>query len=194
MRIARFATVAAPLCVVAYGLIRLVGRLDGQYGPGLDWQASHVANLIGLLLLVFVILSMRRLLSPGWGREAAVAVTLVGLVAAVVQFTADIVQGLLAADRPEMREMSREFRAIPGADLAFYQVGPQLLYVGLLVLFAMLAYAREVPWWSVGVIVASSLLPVVSLDLLPVSGIGYLVAFVQLRPLLEERQALSPVA
>jgi hypothetical protein len=148
MRIARLAAVAAPLFMLAYGVIRLIGRLDGVYGPGVDWQAAHLANLAGLVLFAFVVFGIRRLLTPGWGRDAVVIATLVGAAASIVQFVADIVEGLLAADKAEMRELSREFHALPGVDLAFYQVGPQLLYVGMIVLTAMLARERKLPWWS----------------------------------------------
>ncbi|MEO3873194.1 hypothetical protein ABGB18_30635 [Nonomuraea sp. B12E4] len=181
MKIARFAAVAAPLLMLAYGVIRLAGRMDGVYGPGLDWQAAHLANLAGLVLLVFLVLGIRRLLAPGVGRTAVVAVTLVGAATSIVQFVADIAWGLLAADKAGMSEFSRHFRALPGVDLAFYQVGPQLLYVGVIALTGMLAYRRLLPWWCVGVVVVSSLLPVVTLDLLPVAGAGYLVALLPLR-------------
>ncbi|WP_433367863.1 hypothetical protein [Streptosporangium sp. CA-115845] len=181
MKIAKFAAVAAPLLMLAYGLIRIVGRMDGVYGPGLDWQAAHVVNLAALVLFVFLVLGIRRLLAPGLHREAVVVFTLVGAGASIVQFVADIVEGLLAADKAGMRELSRQFRALPGVDLAFYQVGPQFLYVGMVVLTGMLAYRRLLPWWSVGVVLASSLVPVVTLDLIPVGAAGYLVAFLPLR-------------
>ncbi|WP_219469649.1 hypothetical protein [Nonomuraea rhizosphaerae] len=181
MQIARFAAVAAPLLMLAYGVIRLVGRMDGVYGPGLDWQAAHWANLAGLVLFVFLVMGIRRLLAPGVGREAVVAVTLIGAATSIVQFVADIVWGLLAADKAGMRELSGQFHDLPGVDLAFYQVGPQLLYVGVVVLTGMLAYRGLLPWWSVGLVLVSSLLPVVTLDLLPVAAAGYLVALLPLR-------------
>ncbi len=170
--------------MLAYGVIRLVGRMDGVYGPGLDWQAAHVANLAGLVLFVFLVLGIRRLLTRSVGREAVVAITLVGAGTSIVQFVADIAWGLLAADKAGMRELSGQFRALPGVDLAFYQVGPQLLYVGVVVLTGMLAYRGLLPWWSVGLVLVSSLLPVVTLDLLPLAAAGYLVALLPLRRLL----------
>lgn len=191
MGIARFAAVAAPLFMFAYGVIRLIGRMDGVYGPGVDWQAAHLANLAGLVLLLFLVLGIRRLLTRGKGRDAVVIVTLVGAAASIAQFVADIVEGLLAADKAEMRELSRQFHALPGVDLAFYQVGPQLLYVGLILLTAMLARERKLPWWSVAVVLVSSLLPpLVTLDLIPLSALGYLVALIPLWGRLE-RQALG---
>jgi hypothetical protein len=180
MGIARLAVVAGPLCMLAYGIIRLIGRMDGTYGPGVDWQAAHLANLAGLFFFVFLVFGIRRLLTPGPGRGAVTIVSLVGAAASIVQFVADIVEGLLAADKAEMRELSRQFHALPGVDLAFYQAGPQLLYVGMIALTAMLARERELPWWSVAVVLVSSLLPLVTLDLIPVSAAGYLVALIPL--------------
>ncbi|MFC4530956.1 hypothetical protein [Sphaerisporangium dianthi] len=188
MNIARFAVVAAPLFMMAYGVIRLIGRMDGVYGPGLDWQAAHLANLAGLVLFVFLVPALRRLLSPGWVRDAVVAVTLIGAATSIVQFVADIVQGLLAADKAEMRALGREFHSLPGVDLAFYLVGPQLLYVGMIALTALLARARVLPWWSTALVLVSSLLPVVTLDLIPLSAAGYLMALLPLRRPLERRR------
>lgn len=194
MGIARLAVVAAPLCMLAYGIIRMVGRMDGAYGPGVDWQAAHLANLAGLILFVFLVLGIRRLLAPGPGRDVVTVVSLAGAAASIVQFVADIVVGLLAADKAEMRELSGRFHALPGVDVAFYQVGPQLLYVGMIALTAMLARERKLPWWSVAVVLVSSLLPLVTLDLIPVSAVGYLVALVPMRCLLDRTRgrALSP--
>lgn len=193
MKIAKLAAVAAPLLMLAYGIIRLVGRMDGVYGPGLDWQAAHLANLAGLILFVPLVLAIRRLLAPGWVREAVVVVSLVGAATSIVQFVADIVEGLLAADKAGMRELSAQFHSVPGVDLAFYQVGPQLLYIGMIALTAMLARERTLPWWSVAVVLVSSLLPLATLNLIPVSAAGYLVALVPLwRPL--ERQDTARLA
>ncbi|KAB8196322.1 hypothetical protein FH608_006050 [Nonomuraea phyllanthi] len=193
MKIAKLAAVAAPLLMLAYGIIRLVGRMDGVYGPGLDWQAAHLANLAGLILFVPLVLAIRRLLAPGWVREAVVVVSLVGAATSIVQFVADIVEGLLAADKAGMRELSAQFHSVPGVDLAFYQVGPQLLYIGMIALTAMLARERTLPWWSVAVVLVSSLLPLATLNLIPVSAAGYLVALVPLwRP--QERQDTARLA
>ncbi len=76
--------------------------MDGQYGPGLDWQAAHVVNLVGLALFVPAALALRRLLPGGWFRELAVLTTLVGVAASMVQFVVDIVVGQLADDKAGM--------------------------------------------------------------------------------------------
>jgi hypothetical protein len=181
MKIARSAAVTAPLFMLAYGVIRLIGRSDGVYGPGLDWQAAHLAMLAGLVLFVFLILAMRRLLAPGPLRETVIAITLVGAATSIVQFVADIVNGLLATDHADMSRFSESFGSVPGVEIAFYQVGPPLLYIGMIALAVLLARAGELPWWTAAVILVSSLLPVVTLNLLPLAAAGYLVALYPLR-------------
>ncbi len=91
MKFAGAGLLALPLCFTAYGVIRLVGRMDGRYGPGLDWQAGHPVNLVGLLLFVPALLGLRRAV-PGTRarlRDAAIVVTLLGVATTTVQFVVD---------------------------------------------------------------------------------------------------------
>ena len=39
----RIAFIAAPLLVLAYGVIRILDGLDGSRGPGLAWTSGHIA-------------------------------------------------------------------------------------------------------------------------------------------------------
>ncbi|MCP2169739.1 hypothetical protein [Goodfellowiella coeruleoviolacea] len=180
MKLTGVCLITAPLFFLCYGIIRLVGRLDGQYGPGLDWQAAHVSNLIGLLLCVPLALGLGRLLAGTRGRGLAVGLTLVGVATSVVQFVVDIVAGLLAADRAEMSAISRGFTSLPGVQPVFYQVGPQLMFVGLLVLAVLLARAKALPWWGPVLVLAGPCLGLVSLDLLPVAALCLLAGFAPL--------------
>lgn len=182
MRHAALSVVAGPVGIVAYGLIRLWGRSDDVYGPGLDWQAAHLAGLAGMVFFVPAVLALSRLLPRGRWRTGVVGLTLVGLAATMVQFGADIVEGLLAADRAEMSALGRDFKDIPGVEFAFYDVVPQVFFLGLLVLTGMLAARRLVPWWSVPLLLAGIVLPVVTLDLLPVGGLLMLAAFAPALP------------
>ncbi len=169
--------VVAPLCLVAYGLLRLFGKHDGVYGPGWDWQAAHFAGLLGMVFFVPAVLLLARLLPRTPWRTGVVAVTLVGLAATMVQFGADIVESFMAADHAELKSLQHDFSSIPGVEPAFYTVGPQLFFVGLLVLTVMLAVARKLPWWSPVILLIGILLPPITLDLIPVAGLGMLVAF-----------------
>lgn len=167
----RLMLVAAPLLISLYGVLRLIGKADDQYGPGLDWQAAHLAGLAGIVLFVPLTLMLGRLLPRTPWRAGTVVVTLVGLACTMVQFGADIVEGLMAADRAEMSDLSRQFRDIPGVDLAFYAAGPQLFFVGLLVLAVLLAVARRLPWWSPVLMAVGIALPPVTLDYIPLTGL-----------------------
>ncbi|MBM0230777.1 hypothetical protein JNW91_02120 [Micromonospora sp. STR1_7] len=189
MKHAALYVVAGPVGIVAYGLVRLWGRSDDVYGPGLDWQAAHLAGLAGMVFFVPAVLALSRLLPRSGWRTGVVALTLVGLGASMVQFGADIVEGLLAADRAEMSALGRDFKDIPGVEVAFYDVVPQLFFLGLLVLTGMLAAKRQLPWWSVPLLLAGIVLPVVTLDLLPVGGLLMLAAFAPVLPTLRREAA-----
>ncbi|MEU7825564.1 hypothetical protein [Catellatospora sp. NPDC049133] len=173
---AAVALIAAPLLLAAYGVVRIVGKSDGVYGPGLDWQAAHLLALAGVVLFVPAILGLGALLPRGAWRSGTVAVTMFGLAASMVQFGADIWFALRADDKAGMRALSGDFGDIPGVDLVVYQVGPQLFFVGLLVLAILAARTRRLPWWSPVVLLIGILLPPVTLDLLPLSGLLILAA------------------
>lgn len=168
--------VSAPLCIFGYGVLRLVGRADGDYGPGIDWQAAHIVGLIGMVLFIPAVLGLGRMLAPDAWRTATVVATIIGLAATIVQFGADIAFAAQAADKAEMSSLSHDFSAVPGVRIAFYMVGPQLFFLGLVVLAALLAQSRKLPWWSPVLLLVSVLLPVLTLDLMPIAGLGLLVA------------------
>jgi hypothetical protein len=181
MNLAKSSFIAAPLFLALYGIVRLVGKADGAYGPGWDWQLAHVAAVVGMLLFVPVVVQLGSLLRPSWWRGTLVGVSLAGLVAAIVQFGADIVIGLQAADKAEMGSLSDRFSAVPGVEVAVYAVGPQLFFVGLTLLAIAAAAARKLPWWSALLVVIGVALPPVSLNLLPVAGLCLAAAFFPLR-------------
>ncbi|MEV4823415.1 hypothetical protein [Micromonospora sp. NPDC049274] len=184
MRRAAFFVIAGPACIVGYGLVRLWGKSDGTYGPGFDWQAAHLVALAGMVCFVPAVLALAGLLRPSPWRTGLVAVTLVGLAATMAQFGADIVEGLLAADRAEMSALGADFKDVPGVDVVVYDVVPQLFFVGLLVLAGMLAARRRLPWWSVALLLVGIVLPAVTLDLLPLGGLCMLVALAPAVPAL----------
>ncbi|MFG2050820.1 hypothetical protein ACGFIW_25730 [Micromonospora sp. NPDC048935] len=194
MRRAALYVLAGPVGIAAYGLVRLWARADDVYGPGLDWQAAHLVALAGMVCFVPGVLVLSRLLPRSPWRTGVVALTMVGLAATMVQFGADIVEGLLAADRAEMSALGADFKDIPGVEVAFYDVVPQFFFLGLVVLAGMLAARRRLPWWSVPLLVAGIVLPVVTLDLLPVAGLAMLAALAPALPALRERQVVTAAA
>ncbi|WP_433659322.1 hypothetical protein ACQPW1_43580 [Nocardia sp. CA-128927] len=184
---------SARLFFSGYGVIRLFGLADGRYGPGIDWQAAHIVGLIGMVLFVPAVFGMERLLPQGNWRTGTVIVTLAGLAASIVQFSADIVFAALAADKADMSRLSHEFSAVPGVRLAFYTVGPPLFFLGLIVLTVLLARAGRLPWWSPVVMAVSAMLPLLTLDLMPLAGVGILASVLPLRNTTGEFEITSPV-
>ncbi|NYH41724.1 hypothetical protein HNR22_001451 [Micromonospora jinlongensis] len=196
MKRAALFVIAGPVGIAAYGLVRLWGRSDEVYGPGLDWQAAHLVGLAGMVCFVPAVLALAGLLPRSPWRTGVVALTMVGLAATMVQFGADIVEGLLAADRAEMSALGADFKDIPGVEVAFYDVVPQFFFLGLVVLAGMLVARRRLPWWSVPLLVVGIVAPAVTLNLLPVGGLCMLAALVPALPALRQQgeRAEPPVA
>lgn len=181
MTLTRISLVAAPLCLLTYGVLRLLGQHVGNYGPGLAWIAGHIAAVLGFLLFVPVVLAMRRELPRHRGITATVAVAVIGIGALVVQFGVDVVAALGAANHAGLEAAEQKFGAIPGVKVAFYDLGPQLFYLGLLVLVVLLVLAKALPWWGALAVAIGISVPALSLNLLP---FGSLALFVGLFPLL----------
>lgn len=173
----RVSLIAAPLCMFGYGVLRMVGRLHGSYGPGPWWQAAHLAAIVGTALFVPAVWGLRRMLRAGPLRESVVVITMIGLVTSVVQFAVDFASSVNAADHATLSARTAQFQSLPGANLAFYQVGPPLLYVGLVAIAALLAAAGRMQWWQAGLVLVGAVLPVISLNLLPVAALAMLVGF-----------------
>ncbi|TDC76159.1 hypothetical protein, partial [Streptomyces hainanensis] len=170
-----FTFVAAPLLVVAYGLIRLLDGLDGERGPGLAWTTGHLAFLVALFLFLPLLWELRRRAGEGRFATVTAAVAVVGIVCSLVQISVDLVVGALAADHDDMRHRFTGFHNLPGVDLVVYEAGPVLFYLGLVVLVWRLVAAHAVPTWrAVAVTLAVCVAPM-NLDLLPVVGLLLLV-------------------
>jgi hypothetical protein len=171
---------SAPLCIAGYGAIRLAGLADGHYGPGPDWQAAHLFGLLGMVLFIPVVRNLGRELPPGRGRTGTEAVTLIGLGATIVQFTADISFAALSATKADMSRLSHQFSDLPGVRPAFYTVGPQLFFLGLLALTVLLAGRGRLPKWSPPLLLTGILLSAYNLDFLPLTGAAILLALLPL--------------
>ncbi|MFJ8014080.1 hypothetical protein [Streptomyces sp. NPDC096339] len=186
----RAAFVSAPLCILAYGAIRLG---DPGHGPGPAWTTGHIALLVGVLQFALVFPALRRMTAPATaaGRASAGAAALFGLagtLAVVVQAAIDLVVGLRAADRPGMERLFEEVQSHPGVLPAVYTVGPTLFYVGLVWLMVQLAVRRRVGAWRPALVVLGTATMAVSLDLMPLGGLLFAIALLPrglppLRPL-----------
>lgn len=165
------AFIAAPLLITVYGVVRILDHLDGERGPGPAWTTGHLAFLAALLLFVPVVLALRGTAGRDAFATGTAGVALLGTACTVVQVGVDLVIGVLAADHDDMRAMFVDVHDIPGVDVAVYEAGPVLFFLGLLVLFCRPAVFRSVPVWRAAALVLGVLISPVGLDLLPVVGL-----------------------
>ncbi|MCX4547068.1 hypothetical protein [Streptomyces sp. NBC_01565] len=183
-RLIRFSYVAAPVLLVVYGSVRLL--VEGSKEPGAAWTAGHIAFLLGVLFFGVASEGLRRTAAAVGGparrrvaRAGAVA-ALVGATAAVAQAVIDLYAGLRAEDKPEMKEIFARVQDIPGVMPAVYTVGPLFLYLGMITLLAALKGPGAVR--SLVLFVLGTAAIATNLDLLPLGGLCYLLAFAPLRP------------
>ncbi|MDT0448646.1 hypothetical protein [Streptomyces hesseae] len=191
-RQAAFAT--GPLCMTAYGLIRLT---DPGHGPGPAWSLGHLALLAGVLLFGQVMLGLRRTAATGRGPVsrafAGVGATLglLGVAAVTAQTAIDLLVGYASVDRETMDALFERIHSWPGVTPAVYTVGPLLFYVGLLLLVGQLAALRATAFWRPLAIVAGVAVTAAGgLDLIPLSGLLFLLT---LAPLGKNATAAQPV-
>ncbi|MEV7391339.1 MULTISPECIES: hypothetical protein [unclassified Streptomyces] len=174
----RTAFIAAPLCMLVYGTIRLS---DPDHGPGLAWTSGHIALIVGVSLFGAVFLGLLRLSKPTTGAarlsaHVATLLGLVGVVAVITQGVIDLVVGFRADDRAGMDRLFEDIQSHPGVMPAVYTVGPMLFYVGLLWLTSQLAIQRRISVWRPALVVLGTATMAVSLDLLPLGGLLFCAA------------------
>ncbi|MEE1750424.1 MULTISPECIES: hypothetical protein [unclassified Streptomyces] len=181
------ALLAGPVLMAGYGVVRLVGRAVGDYGPGVWWTAAHLLFLAGVLAFVPVFLGLRKLAGErGGGRVAAEVAAwtgLLGAAAVVVQAVIDLTAGFVSADKEAMSEMFDRVQGVPGVMPLVYTVVPMLFWLGLLALVTLLAFLRRdlVRAWTPVLVLAGTAAMAVSLDLLPVGALCLGVALLPVR-------------
>ncbi|HEU4948236.1 MAG TPA: hypothetical protein VFT31_13885 [Kribbella sp.] len=177
--------VAAPLLLLAYGIVRLIDGADGHHGPGAAWTVGHILLLAGFLLYGAVLLGLRRLVVRARGlATAAVVAGLVGVLAFVRVIVVDLIVGVRADDPAGMDRIGDEYDRWPG-NLGIYdtlyEIGPLLFLAGLLTLAILLTRARELPVWSPVLLVLGFVVITVNLDLMPLGGALLLAALLPLQ-------------
>ncbi|MEW9530933.1 hypothetical protein [Microbispora sp. NPDC049125] len=176
----RIAFVAAPLLVMAYGVIRILDGLDGSRGPGLAWTTGHLAFVAALALFVSTFLQMRRMAGRNALSTVSATIGIVGIVALSTQFVIDMVVGFLSADHAGMGVLFDQIQAVPGVSAAVYDGGPFLFYIGQLALVVQLAVIRRVKVWTPLLVLVDLLLPLIDKDFIPVGAVFLLVSFIPL--------------
>ncbi|MFJ8163668.1 hypothetical protein ACIRBY_22460 [Streptomyces sp. NPDC096136] len=178
----REAFVAGPLCMLAYGGIRLA---DPGHGPGPAWTVGHLFLTAGVLLFGAVFLGLRRLVAPAGragrvGAWMATGLGLAGVAAVVAQAVIDLAVGFRSADREGMNRLFEQVQSRPGVEPVVYSVGPMLFYVGLLWIVTQLAVRRRTGVWRPVAVLAGTAVMGVSLDLIPLGALLFCAALAPL--------------
>ncbi|WP_330333360.1 hypothetical protein OHS33_29020 [Streptomyces sp. NBC_00536] len=174
----RAAFVAAPLCMLAYGAIRLSAP---DHEPDLAWTSGHLFLMTGVLLFGAVFLGLRRLVEPATtaGRTSANVATglgLAGTLAVTAQAVIDLVVGFRSADRPEMNRLFEQVQSHPGVMPLVYTVVPMFLYLGLIWIVVQLTVQRRIAAWRPVAVVLGTAVMVASLDLIPLGAVLFCAA------------------
>jgi hypothetical protein len=173
----RFAFVAAPVLVFAYGVIRILDGLDGSRGPGLAWTTGHLAFMAALILFVPIFWRLRTMAGgKGLATVSAVAGT-AGVAALLGQFGIDVAVGFLATDHAGMSVLFDQVKSVPGMSPVIYDGGPYLFYLGQLALIVQVAVMRQVKAWTPVLVLVDLVLPLIDKDLIPVGAVFLLVSF-----------------
>lgn len=166
---------AAPLLLLAYGLLRLFDGLDGVRGPGVAQTLGHLAFVGALLAFVVLVAAVPPLVRRGGGQvaAAALAATIAGA-ACLLWSVTDVLSPLLRAPLPVPVEIA----------------GPLLFSLGMLTVLGLLVAARRVPAWSPLLFGAGVVTALIDLDFLPFAALILLAA---LAPLARPDRPLSAV-
>ncbi|MEV4058512.1 hypothetical protein [Nonomuraea dietziae] len=173
----KFAFIAAPLFVLAYGTLRFLDGLDGERGPGFAWTAGHLAFLAALALFVPIFLELRRMAGKGALATTGVVLGFVGVTAVAIQFVIDIVVGFISADHAAMGEHFDRIQSISGIEIAIYTGLPFLFYLAQVSLIVQLAAQRKVRAWTPVLVVLDFALPTIERDFIPLGAICLLISF-----------------
>ncbi|MGI5286063.1 hypothetical protein ACQEVF_22380 [Nonomuraea polychroma] len=173
----RFAFIAAPLLVLAYGVIRILDGLDGSRGPGIAWTTGHLAFIAALVLFVPIFWRLRQMAGGTTLATVSAVAGTAGIVTLLAQFGIDVVIGFMAADHDAMGPLFDQVQAVPGVQLAVYDAGPYLFYVAQLALVIHAAVRKEVKAWTPVLVLIDLMLPLIDKDLIPVGAVFLLVSF-----------------
>lgn len=135
----------------------------GRQGPGDGWVLAHILFIISFTLLIPAIIGLRSLLgtqeasSKEIVADTGILLAIIGILALLAQMVIDLAVGFLAADKAEMSTLFRTIRAVAGMELAFYSLGPVLLYIGVVLFIGLLAYVHKVSVWIAVLIIVGNI-------------------------------------
>lgn len=145
--LASFSLVAGPaLWFVGWVLM----RVKGHVGSGAAWTAAHALWIAAFALFGFAMVALHRSVRPETVGVKAISVTglivgIGGMLAVLAQMVIDIYVGFAVSATQTSGELYDKFFDIPGVEILVFQIGPLLLYVGLIILPIVAAARRAIP-------------------------------------------------
>jgi hypothetical protein len=135
-------------------------RLGGGGGDEPLWTSSHLVWLPSYAALAFGYIGVHALIRPerAAGKALAgfgVALAAIGGLAVAAQMVVDLGVGFGSSNATEMSELSDRIQGVPGVEAAVYEVGPLLLFVGMLILTIHAAARRRIPAYAAVLVVAA---------------------------------------
>jgi hypothetical protein len=123
-------------------------------------------------------------------------VTLVATAATLAQMLIDLVIAVRAADKPAMDAMYHKVFGVPAVNLICYQLGPSVLFVGLIVLMFVAAARRTIAMWQAVLTLVAMTVGLAGRQapgaLRVIEGIGLLGLLIALAPLRSARRDDRP--
>jgi hypothetical protein len=151
----RSTTIAAPLLMLGYGVLRWIDGLDGERHNGPAWTAGHIMFFLAMVLFAVQAYGLARLARD---RPAIAVPALVATVFGAGCFLWVIVGDLFSGfDHP-----------LPSL---LNNVGPPLFVIGMVTLLALQSVGRRLPYWSPAAFLIGFVATSVDLDLLPFAAV-----------------------
>jgi hypothetical protein len=116
-----------------------------------DWLLAHVLLFAGTVLLLPAVLELRSVARSFGGSgtaEVGMVMALAGLPFWCGQLAIDLAVGLISPDRAAMNATFDRITSQPLMSLAFYTVGPTLLWIGVGVLSVAVALSTSPVGWA----------------------------------------------
>jgi len=137
-------------------------RIGGSKGPNVGWFAAHSIWVVGFALFGVAAVGLFRAVDShrpaGLG---ALALSLAGAAALIAQMGVDLAAAVGADTKAELSAASDRLTSAPGVALLVYDVGPPLLFAGLLLLLVRAASVGVGSWTSTTLVAAGVALMVV---------------------------------
>jgi len=179
----RFAAATLPFAPIGILLGWAGMRLAGGYGDEPFWTIAHLIWLPSYALLAIGFIALNRLTrataesahipetagaddAPGTAGTnhipgpasrfvsgLALTTAVLGTIAVTAQMVIDLVLGFATSDEASMSDLSDRLQSVPGVELAVYEIGPALLFLGMLLITIHAAVRRTVPAYTAVLVV-----------------------------------------